>query len=156
MSAAIIFLLLWAALIAARGTPIGCFLSMLMVEWPAKAASQITRAEAAIGAVILLAMLVHIFAGPNDPVRLVVVIAPDLALWLTTLEFGVVLESAAALAASLTALLRQRPQRRVFGTRFGLSERPESRSSRVRFSRRRNVGAPANDDEDGGAVALAS
>lgn len=156
MSAAIIYLLLWAALVAARGTPAGRILNLLLVEWPAKALSQITRAEAAIAVIILAAALVHIFAGPNDPIRLVVVIAPDLALLLTTLEFGVVLEAAAAVAAALTALLRQQRLRHVLRTRAGLTERPEKRSSRVRCSRRRRVGAPANDDEDGGAVALAS
>lgn len=154
MTAAIVFLMFWTVLIVAGDTPIGRFLHRIMVEMPAAAVSSLRRVHIAIAIGILLLVILHVSAGDADPVRMVGLFAPDLVIWLTSFEISAILEAAASFAAAL-AVLRRVNVRSVLVT-LRCAKRPESRANRARCIRRRNRASPANDDEDGAGLALAS
>lgn len=152
MTAAFVFLMAWIALLIAGDTPFGRLLHHVMVDIPARVAS---RANVAIAFVILVLVVLHLSAGEADPVRLLGLFAPDLAIWLISFEISAVVEVAASVAA-LAAWC-------WIGIRSALTplvarvwKRPEIKTRRARRRRRRDRASPANDDEDGFELALAS
>ncbi|MES2056717.1 MAG: hypothetical protein V4564_12330, partial [Pseudomonadota bacterium] len=135
--------------------PIGRFLHRVTVEMPAAAASRLSRANVAIGIVVLLLAVLHASAGDADPVRFVSLFAPDLAIWLTSFEISAVIEAAVGLATAWAAMRRRVNISSVLAT-LHVAKHPRSKPGRARSSRRRNRASPANDDEDGAGLALAS
>lgn len=152
----IVFLMSWTALMVAGGTPIGRSLYRVMVEVPAAAASRLTRGHVAMAIVILILVVLHVSAGDDDPVRMVSLFAPDLAMWLTGFEISVVIEAAASFAAAWAALRRVNVSSVLATLALRFAKHPKSRADRARRSRRRHRASPANDDEDGAGFALAS
>lgn len=152
MSAVVVFLLSWAAFVASVGTPIGCSLQRAMVELPAAAIGSLRRVDVAAVIVVVGMIILHLNAGDADPARLLGLFAPKLALWLAGLEFGALLESAAALMGLAAA---GRPGLRGLATMLGCGRRPESMMGRARCSRRFTRARAANDNEDGAALAQA-
>ena len=152
MSAVVVFLMSWAALVGGRGTPSGRFLQNMMVELPAAAVGSLRRVDVTAVIVVVGLIILHLNAGDADPARLLGLFAPDLALWLAGLEFGSLLEAAAALVASAGAGRLGLPH---LATMLGRGRRLESRAGRARCSRRVTRAPAANDDEDGAALAQA-
>lgn len=148
MTAAFVFLMSWIALSIAGDTPFGRLLHRMMVDIPIRVASRVSRAHVAIGFVILVLVLLHLSAGQADPVRLLGLFAPDLAMWLISFEISAVIEVAASVGA-LAAWC-------WIGIRSALAtlvariwKRPDIKTRRARRRRRRDRTPPANDDEDG-------
>lgn len=155
MTAAIIFLMMWAALAIAGDTPFGRLLHRVMVDMPARLASRLSRAHVAITFVILVLVVLHVSAGEGDPVRLLGLFAPDLAMWLISFEISAVIELAAGFAALATWCWIS-AKSAVAALVARLWKRPESRPKQARRRQRRDRVSPANDDEDGAELALAS
>jgi hypothetical protein len=154
-AAAIMFLLCWAALVLAGNTPFGRLLHRVMVDVPVRAASLVSRGHVAIAFVVLLLVALHFSAGDADPVRLLGLFAPDLAMWLIGFEISTAIEVAAGVAAlaawcwiGVKAVLADLVAR--------VWKRPEIRTGKARRRRRRDRVLPANDNEDGAGLALAS
>lgn len=157
MTSAFVFIMLWSIMTIAKATPIGRFVRRAMVEIPAQAMNGLDRVHVAIATVVLLLVVLHAVAGDNDPVRLIGFIAPEIAIWLTGFEIGILLDAAAGAAAAYAAMRRIMIRRNPLGNPRTLSKRPQSAAGRARSHRRRTPASPANDDEDGGVVvALAS
>jgi hypothetical protein len=154
VTAVIVFLMFRGALIVAGSTPVGRLLRRMMVEMPAAAVNSLRRVDVAIAIVIVLLVVLHFSAGDADPVRMAGLFAPELAIWLTSFEISAIVEIAASLASALA--LRRRVSIRSILVTLRLARRPRNRVSRARSVRRQNRAAPANDDEDGAGLALAS
>jgi hypothetical protein len=146
----------WITLAAAGNTPIGRILYRAMVEIPALAANGLTRGNVAIAIVVLMLAVLHLSAGDADPVRMVGLLAPDLAIWLTSLEIGAIIEAVAGFVAAWATLRRVNVPSALTAFIFRFAKRPERRAKRARRNRRGNCAFPANDDEDGEEIALAS
>lgn len=151
MSAVVVFLMSWVALVASRGTPIGRSLHRVMVDLPA-AIGRLRRLDVAAVIVVVGMIILHLNAGDADPARLLGIFAPDLALWLAGLEFGSLLEAAAALVSLAGAGRLVLPR---LATMLGRGRRVESKAGRARCSRRITRAPAANDDENGAALAQA-
>lgn len=150
MTAAMIFLMFWAALAIAGDTPFGRLLRRFMVDFPARIA---TRANVTIALVILALIILHLSAGEADPVRLLGLFAPDLAIWLVGFEISAIVDLAAGFAAlAAWCWIGAKSALTTLIVRFW--KRPKIRAKRAR--RRRDRVLPANDDEDGHEFALAS
>jgi len=155
MTAAIIFLMSWIALLVAGNTPFGRLLHRVMVDIPAGAANRISRANVTITCVILVLAVLHLSAGEADPVRLLGLFAPDLAIWLIGFEISAVVEVAASVSA--LAVWCWISVKSVLAALFArVWRRPEIKTRQARRRRRRDRVSPANDDEDGGELSLAS
>ena len=154
MTAAIIFLMVWAALAISGNTPFGRMLHPIMVDIPARIASRISRANVVITLVVLVLVVLHLSAGEADPVRLLGLFAPDLAVWLIGLEISAVIEVAVSIAG-LAAWCWINVKSAVAAAIARFWKRPKIRTKQPRRRRRRDRPSPANDDEDGCAFALA-
>ncbi|MEO5492866.1 MAG: hypothetical protein ABIR08_02435 [Sphingomonas sp.] len=125
-----------------------------MVDKPNTVASRLRRIDIVVAIVILLLVVLHFSAGDADPVRMVGLFAPDLAIWLTGFKISALLEAAASFAAALAVLRRVKIHSAIVTFHF-VKDR-ESKANRARRIRLRNRASPANDDEDGAELALAS
>lgn len=155
MTAAIIVLMCWMALLVAGNTPFGRLLHRVMVDIPARAASRISRANVTITCVILVLVVLHFSAGEADPVRLLGLFAPDLAIWLIGFEISAVVEVAASVAA-LAAWCWIGVRSVLAALIARVWPRPKIKTRQARRRRRNDRASPANDDEDGLEFALAS
>lgn len=154
--ATIAFLMLWMAIVAARDTPVGRILYRTMVEMPAAAANRVTRGNLAIAIVVLMLAVLHLSAGDADPIRMVSLFAPELAIWLTSLEISAIIEAVVGFAAIWSALRRIAAPNPLTAFIARFAKRPERRANRARRSQSGGCASPANDDEEGEAPALAS
>lgn len=155
MTAAIIFGLIWAAMIVARGTSIGEAMRRAMVVRPALIADRVRRVDMALGVIVVGLILLHAMAGADDPLRLLGLFAPEVAIWLATVELSIVIETAAALAAAITALCRSGSARTLLNLPAAVA-RVVASAGRSRSPRRRKDSPPANDDDHPAVVALAA
>lgn len=156
MTAAVVFLLCWAMLISAPRTPVACVLKRLMVELPAVALNRLEPGHIALAIVVMMLVVVHLNAGDNDPIRMVALIAPDVTLWLASIEISAIAEAAVALAAAAAALRRAGILATLARFSVSLPRHPKNKVNRARNGPRPNRKAPSNDDEDGVVFALAS
>ena len=156
MAVAAIFLLLWATLTVAEGTPIGAFLQRVMVELPAAILERVTRGHILLALVMIVLVGLAVCFGEGDGVRMLSMAAPDIAAWLTTFEISAYLDVAASLVAVASAMRVKNVRDRVVTALALPSRRPAQGETRPRCSRRRAQIVPANDDEDGAPLALAS
>jgi len=155
MIVAIAFLMSWITMAAARNTSIGRILHRAMVEMPAATANHLTRGNVAIAIVLLVLAILHLSAGDADPVRMVGLFAPELAIWLTSLEISAIIEAVVGVAAVWTALRQNTGQYSLTSYIARFAKRPEGRAGRARRRQRDSGASPANDDGEG-AFALAS
>ncbi|MBY8825036.1 hypothetical protein [Sphingomonas colocasiae] len=154
MTAAIMVLMMWAALAIAGNTPFGRLLHRMMVDMPARLANRLSRAHVAVTFVILVLVVLHLSAGEADPVRLLGLFAPDLAMWLIGFEISTVIELAAGFAA-LATWCWINARNAVAALVARLWKRPRAKPKQARRRQRRDRVSPANDDEDGAELALA-
>lgn len=155
MTAAIVFLLCWATLICAPRTPVACLLHRLMVEMPAAALNRLEPGHVALAIVVTMLVVVHLNAGDSDPIRMVALFAPDVTLWLASIEISAIVEAVVALtaAAALRRVGIAATLTRIF---VSLPRHPKNKVNRARNGPRLNRKVPSNDDEDGVKFALAS
>lgn len=154
MTAAVIFLMCWTALKLAGGTPTGRILHRFMVDLPAIAASRVSRGHVTLAIIVLVLIALHLNAGSNDPVRMIGLAAPELALWLTSLEIGWVIEAVTFVVAAWTAIRGTNGWRVTANLARRCARRSRGETKRTRRNRRCACPAPANDedeDEDDGA-----
>lgn len=156
MTAAIVFLMCWAALIGAANTPVGRLLNRMMVEIPATALNRLEPGHIALAIVVTMLVVVHLTAGDNDPSRMVALVAPDIAIWLASIEISSIVEALVALAAAAAALRRVGIAATLAAISVRLPQHPKNKAGRARSGPRIHRKLPANDDEDGAEFAIAS
>ena len=156
MTAAVVLLICWAALMAAGDTPIGRLLNRVLVEMPAKALSRLEPGHIALAIVVTMLIILHLSAGDGDPIRMVSLFAPELTLWLTSIEISAIFEASIGLVATLAALRRMSIAAVLTAFSISLPRHPKNKVNRVRNAPRHDRTLPANDDEDGADFALAS
>lgn len=154
--AAIMFLMCWTALIVAGNIPIGRLLKRMMVQVPATAVNRLEPGHIALAIVVTMLVVVHLNAGDSDPIRMVTVFAPDIALWLVSIEISAIVEALIALTAAAAALRRMGIVATFTNISIRLLRHPKNKVNRARDGSRLKRKLPANDDEDGAEFALAS
>lgn len=150
----VLLLALWSALTIARGTPIGRLLHRVMVEIPAAVISSTTRGHMLLAAGVFLFICIVVWFGEADGLRMLGMAVPDAAAWITTFEVTAYLDVIAALVAVSTATRLRAIKLQVLTAIMPRFNRPAGKP-RSRSIRQRRRAKSANDD-DGGAVALAS
>jgi hypothetical protein len=155
-TAAILFLICWATLVGAARTPIARLLHRLMVEMPATALNRLEPGHIALAIVVTMLVVVHLNAGDSDPIRMVALFAPDVTLWLASIEISAIVEALVALAAAAAAFRRVGIAATLRGIFVSLLRHPKNKVNRARNTPRLNRKLPANDDEDGAEFALAN
>jgi ABC-type Fe3+-siderophore transport system permease subunit len=156
MTAAMMLLMFWAALMAAEDTPLGRFLRRVMVEVPAKIASRVEPGHIALAIVVTMLVILHLNAGDNDPIRMASLFAPEITVWLAGIEISALIEASIGLLAVLAALRRVSVAAVLTAFFIPLRRHPKNMSNRARNGPRRDRTLPANDDDDGAEFALAS
>ena len=156
MTAGMAFLLCWAILIVAPRTLVACVLKRLMVEMPAVAFNRLEPGHIALAIVVMMLVVVHLNAGDTDPIRMVALFAPDVTLWLASIEISAIVEAAVALATAAAALRRAGILATLSRFSISLPRHPKNKVNRARNEPRPNRKVPSNDDEDGVVFALAS
>lgn len=156
MTAAIVLLMGWVTLAVAGDTPIGRFVHGMLVAWPAATLNRLDPAHIALAIVVTVLILVHLTAGDADPIRMVALFAPEITLWLASVELGAIVEAAVALATVASAVRRTGLAATLAAGLARLPRHPKNKANRARKGPRPNRTPPANDDEDGAAFALAS
>lgn len=134
-------LILWMALFAARGTPVGRAMWRVMVEAPARRLSRITRGHVLLAIVALSLIVGAIWLLDNDGRMIVSMGLPDFLSFAAAIDLSALLDLAAVAVIAATTI-----RFRAVGTwlRHRLApRRPRARRPRVRRQR-----PPANDDED--------
>jgi hypothetical protein len=155
-TAAIVFLMCWATLICAARTPIGRLLNRLIVEVPATALNRVEPGHIALAMIVTMLIVMHLNAGDTDPIRMVAMFAPDIALWLVSIEISAIVEALAALTAAAAALRRVGVAATFRAMSIRLPRHTKHNANRARNGLRLKRKLPANDDEDGAELALAS
>lgn len=152
---AIVFLVCWAALIGVPRTPIARLLNRVMVEMPAALLNRREPGHFALAVFVTMLVVVHLNAGDGDPIRMAAVFAPEVTLWLSSIEIGIFAEAIVASAAAAAAL-RRLGIGGTLGRIFVAPQRhPKNTAKRARNRSKPDREAPSN-DEDGAAFALAS
>jgi len=137
---------IWAALLMARGTPIGIRLHRLLVEAPARRLSRIGRGHVLLAIVTLSIIVSVIWLLDNDGRMLVTMGLPDFLGFATAIDLSALLDLAAvAVIAAATV--------RVRTVVTWLSHKVAPRRPRARRTRVQRLRPPANDDEDQRALA---
>lgn len=156
MTTAIVLVFCWATLIGAARTPIGRLLNRIMVEVPATALNRVEPGHIALAIVVTMLIVMHLNGGDADPIRMVAMFAPDIALWLVSVEISAIIEALAALAAAAAALHRVGIAATLRAVFIRLPRHTKNKANRARNGPRLNRKLPANDDENGAEFALAS
>ncbi len=156
MTTAMVFLMCWATLMVASDTPIGRFLTRFMVDLPAAAANRLIRGNIVLAMIVFMLVILHLHVGDGDPVRMVSLMAPDVAVWLTSFEISALVEASAAFAAAWTAMRRGNVSNIFSVLSHRLGQRSTRNNKRARRGQRPSGMPAANDDEDGAGFALAS
>lgn len=151
MTAAIVLLLCWAALLVAGDIPVGRVLRRVMVDIPATAANRLKPAHVALAIVVTVLVVLHVNAGYGDPIRMVALFAPDVALWLSGIELGALIEASIGVFAAVAALGSA-----AKSASSAMPRHPKNMVTRARRGPRRSRILPANDDEDGRQFARAN
>ncbi len=155
-TAAIVFLLCWATLIHSARTPIARLLHLLMVEMPAAALNRLEPGHVALAIVVTMLIVVHLNSGDSDPTRMVALFAPDIALWLASIEIGAIVEAIVAWAAAAAVFRRVGITAALTRIFVSLPRHPKNKTNRARNGPRFNGKTPSNDDDGGVKLALAS
>ena len=134
-------LILWMALFAARGTPVGRAMWRVMVEAPARRLSRITRGHVLLAIVALSLIVGAIWLLDNDGRMIVSMGLPDFLSFAAAIDLSALLDLAAVAVIAATTI-----RFRAVGAwlRHSLAPR-RPRARRPRVGRQR---PPANEDED--------
>ncbi|WP_420606600.1 hypothetical protein [Novosphingopyxis sp.] len=150
------FLALCAAMAIAGDSPVGRALHRWLVERPAAVFDRIGFDHLVVAAMAVGLLLLAIWCGEGDGLRMLGFAAPDLAAWLTTVEIATYLDALAATALAVSTMRLKRVHRLSMAVLTSSFSHPALNAARPRCRRHRTNIAPANDDEDGAAFALAS
>ncbi len=156
MTAAIIFLLCWMILLAAGTTPIGRFLSWVMVIVPARAVKNLEPGHVTLAIVVTMLIVLHLAAEDGDPIRMMGLLAPDVAIWLTSFEIGALVDASFVAVATLATLRRTGIGTVLRAVSKRLPSHPKNNVNRARTGPRSARRLPANDDDDRADLARAS
>ena len=140
-------LILWMALFAARGTPVGRAMRRVMVEAPARRLSRITRGNVLLAIVALSLIVGAIWLLDNDGRMIVSMGLPDFLSFAAAIDLSALLDLAAVAVIAATTI-RFRAVGSWLRHRLAPPRRPRARSLRIRRQR-----PPANDDERRPALA---
>jgi len=149
MTPIVLFLMCWAALIAAGDTQIGQLMHSSMVQLPTVAANRLTRGNVAIAIAVLLLIVLHVTAEDGDRVRMAGLAIPELTIWLTTFEISTAIETTTGLTVAWGTIRRLRVSAVLTVPFFGFAALTKSKARRVRRNFRRSCVWPANDDGAG-------
>jgi len=145
------FLACWLLMLAAPTIPLSRSLRVLLVEAPVR---RLTRADVAVGLVLIAAACVMMFADDGDKVRAAMMGAPDIAIWLTSFEVSAYLDVAIGLIGAASGLrIRGLSARLAAVLRRG---RPVGANRRAIRVRKPDAPGGANDDDHRRGVALAA
>lgn len=142
----IALLILWMALLAARGTPAGRAMRRVMVEAPARRLSRVTRGHILLAIVTLSLIVGAIWLLDNDGRMIVSMGLPDFLSFAAAVDLSALLDLAAVAVIAATTI-----RFRAVGAWLRQTiapRRPRARRPRVRRQR-----PPANDDERRPALA---
>ncbi|MBW6528503.1 hypothetical protein KZ813_16795 [Sphingomonas sp. RHCKR7] len=151
MTAPIIFVMCWVTLICASRTPLGRLLNRVAVEIPAKALNRLGSGHVALVVVVTTLVVVHLHTEGSDPIRMVALVAPDIVVWLASVEISAVFEGLAAATAAAAALSRAGRLSFLIGLRSRCSRFLKSKANGGKKRRPRKRKPPANDYEEGAA-----
>jgi len=148
------FLACWLLMIAAPTIPLSRSLRVLLVEAPVRRLARLTRADVAVGLVLIAAACVMMFADDGDRFRVAMMGAPDIAIWLTSFEVSAYLDVAIGVIGAASSLrIRGLPARLAAVLRRG---RPVGANRRAIRVRKPDALSGANDDDHRRGVALAA
>jgi len=148
------FLACWLLMLAVPTIPLSRFLRMLLVEAPVRRVARLTRGDVAVGLVLIAAACVMMFADDGDRVRVAMMGAPDIAIWLTSFEVSAYLDVAIGVIGAVSSLrIRGLPARLAAVLRRG---RPVGANRRAIRVRKPDAPSGANDDDHRRGVALAA
>lgn len=156
MTAAMVLFMGWVTLAVAGDTPIGGCMHRMLVAWPAAALNRLDPAHIALAIVVTALIVVHLTAGDADPIRMVALVAPEITLWLASVELGALVEAVVAVAAVASALRRAGLAAALTTLSPRLPRHRKNKTGRARNGPRPGRKAPANDDGDDAGLALAS
>lgn len=137
----VLLVTVWAAMFAARGTPVGAAMHRMLVERPARFLSGVTRGQWLLAGLALVMLLGFVFVLDAEARMIAMWGMPEALPMLTTIDLSVLLDLAVVTVLTATTV-RLRTVRMWIGHRL-TPRRPRSRTVRVRRER-----PPANDDED--------
>ena len=150
MELAGLFLCFWALLVLCRGTPFGIWLHGIMVERPAAGLSRLRRTHLVGASVSIVLVALLAWSGGDDAIRVLAMAAPDLVAWLSMVELSVILDSALAVVAAVSAV-RSGAVRSMMRGAF-TSVRQRARAAPVR----RPQATTADNDDDSSALTVAA
>jgi hypothetical protein len=137
---------IWAALLAAQGTPIGNRLHRLLVEAPARRLSRIGRGHLLLAIVTLSIIVTLVWFLENDGRMLVTMGLPEFLGFTTVIDLSALLDLAAVAVIAATTIRFRAVS--TWARQKIAPRRPRAR--RIRVQRQR---PPANDDEGRPALA---
>jgi hypothetical protein len=139
---------LWAALIAARGTPVGETLNRWLLAKPAAALSRIHRQTMLAAAMLIVTALAAWWVIGHEGILIYSMALPELTAALAMIDLGVMLDIALVVVTGAASSSWR-------AIRALLPQRAAPRSPRARRTRTPRKPA-ANDDGDGPALAQAA
>jgi amino acid transporter len=137
---------IWAALLAAQGTPLGNRLHRLLVEAPARRLSGIGRGHVLLAIVTLSIIVTLVWFLENDGRMLVTMGLPEFLGFATAVDLSALLDLAAVAVIAATTI-------RVRTVAAWLKHKIAPRRARARRTRVQRQRPPANDDERRPALA---
>ena len=145
----------WLVMATAPQTPIGAALCRTLVDTPAARLSRFTRGDAAVVILLTIAAMMVTLVGEADGIRMLTLAAPDVAIWITTVEVSAYLDIVMAMAAAASGLRVRGAMARYLGV---FAKRPAARARKraIRSHKTRSTIAHNDDDRDWRAAALAA
>lgn len=142
----------WLVMATAPQTPIGRAMLRILVDKPATRLARLTRGDAAVMVLLMMAAMMVTLVGEGDGIRLLTLAAPDVAIWITTFEVSAYLDIVVALAAAASSLRARGAMARYLSV---LTKRPAAKAKKraIRSRKAQPTGADNDDDRYGGAIA---
>ena len=134
----------WLFMATAPQTPVGNAMRRMLIEKPAARLLRLTRADAAVMVLLMIAAMMVTLVGEGDGIRLLTLAAPDVAIWITTFEVSAYLDIMVALVAASTSLR----VRGVLARYLGIFARRPAAKSHTRAIRSRKARPTAADNDD--------
>lgn len=134
-------LMAWLSILVVPEAPLGRFCRRWLVEAPARRLTALRQQTVVIGFVLAIAFIVAGLIG-QDAQQIVMFGTPDVAIMLSSIELGTMLDIAAATLIALP-MIRPKTIRRWLATR-----RITRRRGRTASQRRVRARPAANDDSD--------
>ncbi|MEG3083051.1 hypothetical protein U1707_05315 [Sphingomonas sp. PB2P12] len=145
----------WLVLVAAPETAIGKTIRRVLIDRPAARLARFSRGDAAVMFLLMMAAAMVTLVGEGDGIRLVALAAPDVAIWIATLEVSAYLDVLVTLAAAVSGLRIRSVMARCLGI-FAGSSVAKARQRGVRSRKTRPMVADNDDDRHWRETALAA